>query len=71
MLTLDRNLQPGRAFSPAEKVLFGKRQRFRFKGRNQMDSVEGKSNIAVLSCMHYREGHDTIVPLRRICIAPN
>ncbi len=32
-----------RAFSAAEKVLFGSSKRVRFKGKNQMDSVEGKS----------------------------
>jgi hypothetical protein len=35
-----------RAFSAAEKVLFGSSKRVRFKGKNQMDSVEGKSNAA-------------------------
>jgi transposase len=35
-----------RAFQAVEKVLFGKASRVRFKGKNQMDSVEGKSNKA-------------------------
>jgi putative transposase len=35
-----------RAFSAAEKVLFGKAGKVRFKGKNQFDSVEGKSNVA-------------------------
>lgn len=35
-----------RAFNAAEKVLFGKARRVRFKGKNQLDSVEGKSNAA-------------------------
>ncbi len=35
-----------RAYNAAEKVLFGKASCVRFKGKNQMDSVEGKSNIA-------------------------
>ncbi|HEY9796530.1 MAG TPA: transposase [Leptolyngbyaceae cyanobacterium] len=35
-----------RAFNAAEKVLFGKAKKVRFKGKNQMDSVEGKSNVA-------------------------
>jgi transposase len=35
-----------RAFNAAEKVLFGKTKRVRFKGKNQFDSVEGKSNAA-------------------------
>ncbi len=33
-----------RAFHTVEKVLFGKSKKVRFKGSNQMDSVEGKSN---------------------------
>ncbi len=33
-----------RAYKAVEKVLFGKAKRVRFKGNNQMDSVEGKSN---------------------------
>ena len=33
-----------RAYKAVEKVLFGKSKKVRFKGRNQMDSVEGKSN---------------------------
>ncbi len=35
-----------RAFNAAEKVLFGQARGLRFKGLNQMDSVEGKSNAA-------------------------
>ena len=33
-----------RAFRATEQYVFGKRGRPRFKGKNQMDSVEGKSN---------------------------
>jgi transposase len=33
-----------RAYKAVEKVLFGKAKKVRFKGKNQMDSVEGKSN---------------------------
>ncbi|MDJ0716188.1 MAG: hypothetical protein QNJ54_18490 [Prochloraceae cyanobacterium] len=33
-----------RAFTASQKVLFGKARRVRFKGKNQLDSVEGKSN---------------------------
>jgi transposase len=33
-----------RAYKAVEKVLFGKSKLVRFKGKNQMDSVEGKSN---------------------------
>jgi putative transposase len=33
-----------RAYKAVEKVLFGKHESVRFKGKNQMDSVEGKSN---------------------------
>jgi hypothetical protein len=33
-----------RAFRAAQKVLFGQARKVRFKGRNQMDTVEGKSN---------------------------
>ncbi|HEY9708387.1 MAG TPA: transposase, partial [Oculatellaceae cyanobacterium] len=33
-----------RAYKAAEKVLFGSSKKVRFKGKNQMDSVEGKSN---------------------------
>jgi transposase len=33
-----------RAYKAVEKVLFGKANRVRFKGKNQMDSLEGKSN---------------------------
>ncbi|MBD0346897.1 MAG: transposase [Coleofasciculus sp. Co-bin14] len=35
-----------RAFNAATKVLFGQAKSVRFKGKNQMDSVEGKSNKA-------------------------
>ena len=35
-----------RAFRAARKVLFGQARRVRFKGKNQMDTVEGKSNEA-------------------------
>ena len=35
-----------RAYKAVEKVLFGKSKKVRFKGKNQMDSVEGKSNKA-------------------------
>ena len=35
-----------RAYKATEKVLFGKSKRVRFKGKNQMDSVESKSNAA-------------------------
>ncbi|HHV78504.1 MAG TPA: hypothetical protein GXX40_02615 [Firmicutes bacterium] len=35
-----------RAFRAARKVLFGQARRVRFKGKNQMDAVEGKSNKA-------------------------
>lgn len=33
-----------RAYKAVEKVLFGQAGKVRFKGKNQMDSVEGKSN---------------------------
>jgi transposase len=33
-----------RAYKAVEKVLFGKAKKIRFKGKNQLDSVEGKSN---------------------------
>lgn len=33
-----------RAFRAAEKVLLGKARKVRFKSRNQLDTVEGKSN---------------------------
>jgi len=33
-----------RAYKAVEKVLFGKAKKVRFKGKNQLDSVEGKSN---------------------------
>jgi len=33
-----------RAYHAAEKVLFGKAKKVRFKGKNQMDSAEGKDN---------------------------
>ena len=33
-----------RAFRAAQRVLFGKARRARFKGKNQMDTLEGKSN---------------------------
>lgn len=35
-----------RAFRAAERVLLGQARKVRFKGRNQMDTVEGKSNEA-------------------------
>ncbi len=33
-----------RAYKAVERLLFGRAKRVRFKGKNQMDSVEGKSN---------------------------
>jgi len=33
-----------RAFGAVEKILFGKAKRVRFKGKNQLDSIEGKDN---------------------------
>lgn len=33
-----------RAYKAVEKILFGQAKKVRFKGKNQMDSVEGKSN---------------------------
>jgi len=35
-----------RAFRAAQRVLFGQARKVRFKGKNQMDTVEGKSNKA-------------------------
>ncbi len=35
-----------RAYKAVEKVLFGQAKKVRFKGKNQMDSVEGKSNTS-------------------------
>jgi len=35
-----------RAFCAAQRVLFGQTRKVRFKGKNQMDTVEGKSNRA-------------------------
>ncbi|GAW93485.1 zinc ribbon domain-containing protein [Calderihabitans maritimus] len=35
-----------RAYRAAGRVLFGEARRVRFKGKNQMDTVEGKSNAA-------------------------
>ena len=35
-----------RAFRAAQRVLFGQARKVRFKGKNQMDTVEGKSNGA-------------------------
>jgi transposase len=35
-----------RAYKAVERVLFGQAKRVRFKGKNQFDSVEGKSNKA-------------------------
>ncbi|MBC8449518.1 MAG: transposase [Chloroflexi bacterium] len=43
-----------RAFNAAQQHAFGQRGRPRFKGRHQMDSVEGKSNA---SGIRWREGH--------------
>ena len=37
-----------RAFDAASKMLLGKARRVRFKGRNQLDSIEGKSNETAL-----------------------
>ena len=42
-----------RAYQSARRVLFGKARRVRFKGKNQMDTVEGKSNEAGI---RWREG---------------
>lgn len=43
-----------RAFRAAERVLYGKAKRVRFKGRNQLDTVESKSNAAGI---RWREDH--------------
>jgi len=43
-----------RAFQAAQQYVFGKRGRPRFKGRNQIDSVEGKSNR---SGIRWRDDH--------------
>jgi transposase len=39
-----------RAYNAAAKVLFGKAKKVRFKGRNQLDSLEGKSNKTGIRC---------------------
>jgi len=47
-----------RAFRAAQRVLFGQARKVRFKGKNQMDTVEGKSNEAGIrwrnSCVVWR-----------------
>ncbi|SHJ78078.1 hypothetical protein [Desulfofundulus thermosubterraneus] len=52
-----------RAFRAAQRVLFGQARRVRFKGKNQMDTVEGKSNDAGI---RWRDGcvawKDLILP---------
>jgi transposase len=42
-----------RAFRAVESLLFGKAKKVRFKGKNQLDSVEGKSNLMGI---RFREG---------------
>jgi len=41
-----------RAFNAAEKVLFGQARRVRFKSKNQIDSLESKSNAAGIRWRH-------------------
>jgi transposase len=43
-----------RAFQAVEKILLGKAHKVRFKGKNQMDTVEGKTNV---NGIRWREGH--------------
>lgn len=43
-----------RAFRAAGKMLYGKARKVRFKGKNQMDTVESKSNAAGI---RWRENH--------------
>ncbi len=43
-MLIQLKLQQKSAFAASQKVLFGKARRVRFKGKNQLDSLEGKSN---------------------------
>jgi putative transposase len=52
-----------RAYQAANKVLMGQARRVRFKGRNQMDSVEGKNNESGIRwCGDHVEWSGLILP---------
>ncbi len=52
-----------RAYKAANKLLLGQARRIRFKGRNQMDSVEGKNNTSGIRwCGDHVEWSGLILP---------
>src|SRR5215472_7612894 len=52
-----------RAYGAANRLLLGKAKRVRFKGRHQLDSVEGKTNVAGLRwCTDHLEWSGLVVP---------
>src|SRR5215472_7526763 len=54
-----------RAYGAANRLLLGKARRVRFKGRHQLDSVEGKTNAAGMRwCTDHLEWSGLVVPAR-------
>src|SRR5215469_1690310 len=54
-----------RAYGAANRLLLGRAKRVRFKGRHQLDSVEGKTNAAGLRwCVDHLEWSGLVLPAR-------
>src|SRR5215467_11453227 len=54
-----------RAYGAANRLLLGRAKRVRFKGKHQLDSVEGKTNAAGLRwCTDHLEWSGLVVPAR-------
>jgi hypothetical protein len=54
-----------RAYGAANRLLVGQAKRVRFKGRHQLDSVEGKTNATGLRwCVDHLEWSGLVVPAR-------
>ena len=54
-----------RAYGAANRLLLGRAKRVRFKGRHQLDSVEGKTNAAGLRwCGDHLEWTGLVLPVR-------
>src|SRR5579862_3603405 len=57
-----------RAYGAANRLLLGKAKRVRFKGRHQLDSVEGKTNTAGMRwCVDHLEWLGLVLP---VCLDP-
>src|SRR5260370_9825567 len=55
-----------RAYGAANRLLLGTARRVRFKGRHQLDTVEGKTNSSgIRSCHHHVEWQGLVLPARQ------